>query len=116
MRAFVFGILVLLFGSGCSLWPWKSGKNSSATTQSAGSTNLLLISNIGKVAMVNRASHFVVVTFSPGEVPAAGQTLGIFRHGEKIGEAKVTGPQHDNNTVADIVSGQPQAGDEVRAN
>jgi hypothetical protein len=32
----------------------------------------------------------------------------------KVAEIKVTGPQRDNNTVADLVSGDAQVGDEVR--
>jgi len=31
-----------------------------------------------------------------------------------VGEVKVTGPQRDNDTVADLVTGTAQAGDEVR--
>lgn len=66
--------------------------------------------------MVNTSLHFVVMTFSPGEVPAIGNTLNVYRKGEKIGEVKVTGPQRDNNTVADIVTGELLVGDEVRSN
>jgi hypothetical protein len=32
----------------------------------------------------------------------------------KVAEVKVTGPQRDNNIVADLVSGDAQVGDEVR--
>jgi hypothetical protein len=42
------------------------------------------------------------------------QQLGLFRRGLKVGEVKVTGPQLDENTVADIVAGDSEVGDEVR--
>lgn len=43
-----------------------------------------------------------------------GKRLNVYRNGLKVGELKVTGPQRDNNTVADIVAGECQVGDEVR--
>ena len=68
----------------------------------------------GQVAMVNSGARFVVITFSGGTVPTIGQRLIIFRNGAKVGEVKVTGPQHENDTVADIISGDPQLHDEIR--
>ncbi len=32
----------------------------------------------------------------------------------KVGEVKITGPQQDNNIVADLVTGEAQVGDDVR--
>jgi hypothetical protein len=32
----------------------------------------------------------------------------------KAGEVKISGPQRDNNIVADLVNGDAQVGDEVR--
>ena len=40
--------------------------------------------------------------------------LNVYRHGVKVGELSVTGPQRDDNIVADIVSGDLQAGDAAR--
>jgi hypothetical protein len=68
----------------------------------------------GEVEMVNDEARFVVMSFPPGAVPQSGQRLDVYRNGLKIGEVKVTGPQHENDTVADIVTGDPQLHDEVR--
>ena len=38
----------------------------------------------------------------------------LFRSGMKVGEVKITGPQRENNIVADLVTGEAQIGDEVR--
>jgi hypothetical protein len=42
------------------------------------------------------------------------QQLVLYRQGQKIGEVKVTGPQQDDNIIADVLSGEAEAGDEVR--
>ena len=47
-------------------------------------------------------------------LPALEQRLIVYRGGLKVGEVKVSGPQQDDNIVADIVAGQAEAGDEVR--
>jgi len=48
-------------------------------------------------------------------MPATNQKLYLYREGLKVGEVKITGPQADDNVVADIVTGEAQVGDEVRA-
>lgn len=68
----------------------------------------------GRVASVNAGARFVVVGFPLGSVPAVGKRLNVYRNGLKVGELKVTGPQRDTNTVADIVAGDCQVGDEAR--
>jgi len=67
----------------------------------------------GKIATVNSAARFVVLSFPVGHLPPLDQHLNVNRRGVKVGELKVTGPQLDENIVADIVSGDAQAGDEV---
>ena len=68
---------------------------------------------LGKVATVNSTARFVVLNFPVGHLPPLDQHLNVNRRGIKVGELKVTGPQLDENIVADIVSGDAQAGDEV---
>jgi hypothetical protein len=41
--------------------------------------------------------------------------LRIDHRGLKIGVVKVTGPRQDNNTVAELVEGEANAGDDARA-
>jgi hypothetical protein len=47
-------------------------------------------------------------------MPALQQRLGLYRANAKVGEVKISGPQRDNNIVADIIAGECQIGDEVR--
>jgi type IV secretory pathway VirB10-like protein len=69
---------------------------------------------IGKVETVNQNARYVVLTFPIGRLPAMEQRLIVYRSGLKVGEVKVTGPQIEDNVVADIVEGDSGPGDEVR--
>jgi hypothetical protein len=71
---------------------------------------------MGRVARVNENARFAVITFPVGMMPAKDTRLSVYRRGLKVGEVKVTGPQQQDNTVADIVNGEVQPGDELRAN
>jgi hypothetical protein len=68
---------------------------------------------VGRVEMVNTQSRFVVLSFPPGQVPPPGQTWRISHLGLKIGRVKITGPQLELSTVADIVEGEANVGDEA---
>jgi hypothetical protein len=68
----------------------------------------------GKVVSYNDAGRFVVLNFPAGRMPKMNQTLFLYRAGLKVAEVNVTGPQSDDNTVADLVSGDAQTGDDVR--
>jgi hypothetical protein len=67
-----------------------------------------------KVVAYNSVGRFVVLSISAGTMPKTDQTLFLYRNGLKVSELKVTGPQNENNTVADVVTGDAQAGDDVR--
>jgi hypothetical protein len=69
----------------------------------------------GRVSSVNPNLRFAVLTFPLGQMPTLDSRMNVFRNGAIVGEIKVTGPQRDDNTVADIVLGDAQKGDEVRA-
>jgi len=68
----------------------------------------------GKVAMVNNSSRFVVLNYPLGHLPANNKHLNVYHNGLKVGEVKITGPQYDDNVVADLLSGECEAGDEAR--
>jgi hypothetical protein len=68
----------------------------------------------GRVTFVNDNLRFVVLTYPLGQVPAAGNRMNVFRNGAIVGEVKITQPQRDDNTLADIVLGEAKKGDEVR--
>jgi hypothetical protein len=40
--------------------------------------------------------------------------MNVFRRGEIVGEIRITDPQRENNSAADIVLGDALKGDEVR--
>jgi hypothetical protein len=69
---------------------------------------------VGKVAKVNMDLKYVVLSFPIGHLPALDQHLNLYRRGLKVGEVKITGPQNDENILADIVAGDSEPGDEVR--
>lgn len=68
----------------------------------------------GKVEMVNQNARYVVLSFPIGHLPAMEQRLNVYRRGLKVGEVKVSGPQIEDNVVADIIEGDSSPGDEVR--
>jgi uncharacterized lipoprotein YajG len=72
---------------------------------------------VGKVARVNSGGRFVVINFPPGQVPQTEALLNVYRGGLKVAEVRVDARwQNDNNTVADILTGEVQVGDEARQN
>lgn len=86
-------------------------------TVTAGAASTIVTPNdllAGKVVACNAAGRFVVLNFPAAQMPKVDQTLFIYRAGLKVAEIKITGPQSDDNTVADIVTGEAQVGDEVR--
>jgi len=67
-----------------------------------------------RVVSYNAAGRFVVLGFPVGQMPKLEQGLFLYREGMKVGEVKITGPQRENNIVADLVTGEAEVGDEVR--
>jgi hypothetical protein len=68
----------------------------------------------GKVVSYNSAGRFVLVNFPVGQMPKVDQTMFLYRNGLKIGEIKITGPQRETITVADVITGDAQVEDDVR--
>ncbi|MGD0351453.1 MAG: hypothetical protein ABSB84_14240 [Verrucomicrobiota bacterium] len=115
MKLFMRLTLLLLAGmlaAGCTFHRAKK------TPASAPRTSQTVVapdnSLTARVAAYNAAGRFVVLSFPVGQVPRLDQTLFLYRDGLKVAEVKVSGPQRDNNIVADLVSGSAQVGDEVR--
>jgi hypothetical protein len=117
-------LAVVLTATGCG-WFAGGGSSTPAYSPPAESTPLadtnsgqVIVtpdtSPTGTVARVNSAARFVILTFPVGQMPAVGQLLYVYRHGLKVGEVRVTAPQQDDNTAADIVSGEAALGDEIR--
>ncbi|MEO6034128.1 MAG: hypothetical protein ABIQ35_02620 [Verrucomicrobiota bacterium] len=119
MRILILILTACLLGTGCakmkSWLPSAPGKKKSRHTTRPAPDVMPATSDTGKIAMVNAGARFVVMTFPIGGVPSNDQRLNVYRKGLKVAELKVTGPQRENNTVADILSGEVQVNDEVRA-
>ena len=117
--AFVLA-LATLFLAGCS----RHKAGSPAATKTAASygptqqNSKLIVTPenglVGKVVRVNSSARFVVLNFPIGHLPALEQRLHVYRRGLKVGEVKVTGPQLDDNVVADLLAGEAAEGDQVR--
>ena len=63
-----------------------------------------------RVVSCNAAGRFVVLSFPPGQMPKLDQSLFLYHDGMKVGEVKITGPQRENNIVADLVTGEAPVG------
>lgn len=127
MRFSTFGalLLVAMLANGCALFhhhqaqPAQPAETSPYLAPATPSTTLNPIvtpdnSLTARVASYNAAGRFVVLSFPVGRMPAMDQTLFLYRNGLKVGEVEITGPQRDNDIVADLVNGTAQVGDEVR--
>lgn len=111
---FLAGLIV----SGCATHSSSAPKQAPAATASVSTTNPEPIvtpdtSLSAKVVKYNSVGRFVVLSFPLGQMPQMGQTLFVYRAGIKIGEVKITGPQRDNDIVADLTTGDAGAGDDV---
>lgn len=69
---------------------------------------------VGRVISVNARLRFVVLDYSLNVLPPIGNRLELWREDERVGELKVTGPVRNTTVVADVVSGEPQVGDQTR--
>jgi hypothetical protein len=115
--------LVLLFGlvlSGCArkkVAPSQgagSPHTGTAATKQAPAAAASKAAWAGEVARVEPTARFVVLRFPMDQMPATDQRLSVYRHGAKVAEVKVTGPQRERTVVADTLTGTPEPGDEVR--
>ncbi len=113
MKSFTLVTLLVaaLLASGCSIFHHrpKPAKPEPASTIVTPDNSLT-----AKVVSFNPAGRFVVLSFPVGQMPRLDQGLFLYRDGMKVGEVKITGPQRENNIVADLVNGEAQVGDEVR--
>ena len=107
--------LVGLMAVGCSIF--HRTKETSAVVSPPRTSQTVVApdtSLTARVASYNATGRFVVLGFPVGQMPKLDQTLFLYRNGLKVAEVKVSGPQRDNNIVADLVSGDAMVGDEVR--
>ncbi len=111
----MFAVVLVLSCSGCG--GKREGAASAADQRGSFSGQPVVTPSnalVGKIIRVHLDGRFVVVNFPVGQMPALDRTLNVYRGGLKVGEVKTTGPQRDDNIVADIVVGDCRQGDEVR--
>jgi hypothetical protein len=106
-----FALLLALATNGCS-----SFHNKTVTARPVTPAPIITpdYSLAAKVVSVDRVGRFVVLSFPASQMPKVDQTLFLYHDGLKVAEVRVTGPQQDNDTVADLTSGDAQVGDTVR--
>ena len=68
----------------------------------------------GSVVSVNPTARFAVLRFPIGQMPPLEQRMSAYRNGLKVADLKISGPQREIHTVADIIAGECRIGDEVR--
>lgn len=69
---------------------------------------------MGRVVSANARGRFAILNFPINRMPAVDEKMFIYRDGLKIGEVRISGPQKDDNIVADVLTGEARGGDEVR--
>ena len=122
---FVVYLAALLVLTPCTGCFWRRHKstpppavvNVSPATNAPSADTFVITPEVGlngRVSSVNAGLRFVVLTFPVGQVPGRDAKLNVYHNGIKVGEVKITGPARDDNTVADIISGDAETGDEVR--
>jgi hypothetical protein len=112
---FETGLLcITLLLAGCAQ-PKPPGSLPPPTTrQTTQKTSITLDSRtVGRVELVNAEGRFIVLSFPPGHVPPPGQYWRVAHLGLKIGQVTISGPQREVDTVADIVEGTANVGDEA---
>jgi hypothetical protein len=108
-------VMVGMLAAGC-LGPRPAPRARRATPAAVAPQTIVTPDNSlsARVVSYNAAGRFVVLSFPPDLMPKLEQSLFLYRDGMKVGEVKVTGPQRENNIVADLVTGEAQVGSEVR--
>ena len=121
MRSCLFAcfLLAALIASGCASHRASAQKSpppaASVSTTAAPEPIVTPDTSLSaKVVRYNSVGRFVVLSFPVGQMAQVGQTFFIYRAGMKVGEAKITGPQRDNDIVADLTTGDAETGDDVR--
>ena len=105
-----------LAAAGIALAGCVHSQPETAAPAAAPSTTIVTADNslAGRVISYNSTGRFLVLNFPSRLMPNTDQRLFLYRSGLKVAEVKVTGPQNDDNIVADLVSGDVTIGDEVR--
>jgi hypothetical protein len=69
---------------------------------------------VGRVVSANARGRFAILNFPLTRMPAVDTRMFVYRNGQIVGEVRISGPQKDDNIVADVFAGEAAPGDEVR--
>jgi hypothetical protein len=69
----------------------------------------------GTVISVNPSARFAVLRFPIGQLPPLNHRMSAYRQGLKVADLRISGPQRDVHTVADVIAGECRVGDDVRS-
>jgi hypothetical protein len=108
-------VMVGMLAAGCA-YHRPASKTKHATPAAVAPQTIVTPDNslAARVVSYNASGRFVVLSFPPGQTPKLDQSFFLYRDGMKVGEVKITGPQRENNIVADLITGEAQVGNEVR--
>ncbi len=110
------GLIAMAVLAGCASHAPKTGSQLAYTK--ANSRDRVIVTPAkglsGTVVRVNDTLRYAVLNFPFGTLPPKEQKINVYRRGLKVGEVLITGPQQDDNIVADVVTGEVQAGDNLR--
>lgn len=67
----------------------------------------------GRVVAVNSGLRFVVLEYGLNPLPLPGTELQVFRANTVVGKLRVSGPTMGSQTIADILEGEAQPGDQA---
>jgi len=104
MSRWLLIIFLLFLGTGCGLFE----KNPPPLSPPATSQRFL-----GTLSMVNEAGNFVLVDFGGFASPEPGAELLVRRDGREVAKLQAGTQIRRPFAAADILSGNPQAGDDV---
>ena len=97
---------------------WTDAENASTIKGGRPNGNAVIFpitSGDGTVVKVNQKLRFAVLEFLLHPMPAIGQHLFLYRRGQKVAQIQVTGPVRGQTVIADILEGNAEENDEVRA-
>lgn len=97
---------------------WTDAENAATPDDGKPNENAVIFpitSGEGTVVKVNKKLRFAVLEFPLHPIPAIGQQLFLYRRGQKMARIQVTGPVRGQTVAADILEGNAEENDEVRA-
>jgi len=109
-------LVLLLIGWGCAGRTSVPGVVQGGFTNSSSAGAIVTPDNavVGTVSGVDLPGRFVTLSFPFGRLPQLDRQYYLYRRGRRVAEVWTCGPQTGDKTLADIVTGDAEVGDEAR--